>query len=71
MQSLIQNIKRKMASKINKMEENEMLKENLNPKPALAISIGAGLCFGTVFGAGFGMIAFAIAYSSLVKKENN
>ncbi len=48
-----------------------MLKEKLTPKTALPISIGAGLCFGAVFGAGFGMIAFAIAYSSLNKKENN
>lgn len=48
-----------------------MLKEKLKLKPALPISVGAGLCFGVVFGAGFGMIAFAIAYSSLNKKENN
>ncbi len=48
-----------------------MLKEKFKPKPALAVSIGAGLCFGAAFGAGFGMIAFAIAYSSLNKKENN
>ena len=41
-----------------KKEENEMLKEKLTPKPALAVSIGAGLCFGAAFGAGFGMIAF-------------
>jgi hypothetical protein len=48
-----------------------MLKEKFKPNPALPISIGAGLCFGATFGAGFGMIAFAIAYSSLNKKENN
>ena len=48
-----------------------MLKEKNKPKPALPISVGAGLCFGAVFGAGFGMIAFAIAYSSLNNKENN
>ncbi|MBO5378187.1 MAG: hypothetical protein J6A41_07350 [Ruminiclostridium sp.] len=47
-----------------------MLKEKFKPKPALAVSIGAGLCIGAAFGAGFGMIAFAIAYSSLNKKEN-
>ena len=35
-----------------------MLKEKLKLKPALPISVGAGLCFGAVFGAGFGMIAF-------------
>ena len=48
-----------------------MFREKFKPNPALPISIGAGLLFGTVFGSGFGMIAFAIAYSSLNKKENN
>lgn len=63
-----------MTKKIKKRKErkeNEMLKEKLKLNPALPISIGAGLCFGAVFSAGFGMIAFAIAYSSLNKKENN
>ncbi len=60
-----------MIKKTKKRKENKMLKEKFKLTPTLPISIGAGLCFGAVFGAGFGMIAFAIAYSSLNKKENN
>lgn len=36
---------------------------------ALPISLAIALCYNVMFGAGIGMIAFAIAYSALSEKK--